>query len=109
MARYMEVSSTLSASSAVCAIASAAVVRRRCHFVILRSGRGPCRLKLQFLGGCTQQHPTCNASLWLRIEDLLGRQLMSGDSNWINAHMWTSGKGLKPVSLAEALHSMLRL
>ena len=35
MARYMDVSSTLSASSAVCAIASAAVVRRRCHLVIL--------------------------------------------------------------------------
>ncbi len=36
MARYIDVSSTLSASSAVCAIASAAVVRRRCHFVILQ-------------------------------------------------------------------------
>ena len=39
MARYMDVSSTLSASSAVWAIANAAVVRRRCHFVILRHQR----------------------------------------------------------------------
>ena len=41
MARYMDVSSTLSASSAVCAMASAAVVRRRCHFVILLLGASP--------------------------------------------------------------------
>ena len=40
MARYMDVSRTLSASSAVCATASAAVVRRRCHFVMLQQHRG---------------------------------------------------------------------
>lgn len=40
MARYMDVSRTLSASSAVCATASAAVVRRRCHFVMLQQHKG---------------------------------------------------------------------
>jgi hypothetical protein len=40
MARYMDVSRTLSASSAVCATASAAVVRRRCHFVMLHQHKG---------------------------------------------------------------------